>query len=411
MRVLQINKFFFIKGGSERYFFDLAELLANKNHHVSVWSTKHPQNFHVPEEKNFAQFSDFSDQKGLNRVFKKARRVFWNKEAKKKLEKIIKYKRPHIAHLHNIFSHLSPSIIFALKKYNIPIAMTLHDYKFFCPNYKFFSENKVCFDCLKKKKYSSCLTKKCIKGSYIESLGGYLEGIWHKDFLKVADKIDVFFVPSLFVKTKALDWGIPKEKIVHLPNFINQPQGIKSDKQKDPYFLYFGRLIEEKGVDLLIKSFMKISDRFPKCKLKIVGHGPQKKNLEELAWLNKQIEFLGEKKGMALEKMIVNAYSVIVPSIWPENLPYTVLESLVLARPVIAAKIGGLPEIVKHNKTGLLFKPGDQNDLSEKMTWAFKNMKTMNQMGKMGQKEVLEKYNAEKHYKRLIKTYEGIKNN
>lgn len=411
MKILQINKFFFIKGGSERYFFDLAELLTNKNHFVSVWSTKHPQNFHVPEEKNFAEFNDFSDQAGLIKVFKKARQIFWNKEAKKKLEKIIKYKKPDIAHLHNIFSHLSPSIIFALKKYNIPIAMTLHDYKFFCPNYKFFSENKVCFDCLKKKEYRSCLTKKCIKGSYLESLGGYLEAVWQKDFLKVAEQIDIFLAPSLFIKTKALAWGISKEKIIHLPNFINKPQNIKLDKERDPYFLYFGRLIQEKGVDLLIKSFMEISDRFPKCKLKIVGVGPQKKNLKKLAWLNKQIEFLGEKKGSALEKTIINACSVIVPSIWPENLPYTILESLVLAKPVIAANIGGLPDMVKANKTGLLFKPNDQDDLSAKMTWAFKNMKQMNQMGRVGQKEVLEKYNSEKHYKKLIRAYERIKNN
>ena len=108
MKVLQINKFFFIKGGAERYFFDLAELLTKKAHQVSVWSAQHPQNFHLPEEKDFAKLIDFSDQPGFSKVFKKARRIFWNKEAKKKLEKIVKYKKPDIAHLHNIFSHFSP---------------------------------------------------------------------------------------------------------------------------------------------------------------------------------------------------------------------------------------------------------------------------------------------------------------
>ncbi|MAF20144.1 MAG: hypothetical protein CMI55_00485 [Parcubacteria group bacterium] len=409
MKVLQINKFFFIKGGAERYFFDLAELLTKKAHQVSVWSAQHPQNFHLPEEKDFAKLIDFSDQPGFSKVFKKARRIFWNKEAKKKLEKIVKYKKPDIAHLHNIFSHFSPSIIFALKKYNIPIAMTLHDYKLFCPNYKFFSQKQACFDCLKEKDYRFCLTKKCIKDSYIESLGGYLEGIWQRDFLKVAEQIDVFLAPSLFLKRKALAWGIPKEKIVYLPYFVNKSSLSLTPSNKDSYLLYFGRLSREKGVDLLIRSFLEISDQFPQVKLKIAGDGPEKENLEKLAGYHQQIEFLGIKKGKLLQKTIANACSIIVPSLWPENFPYAVLESLALAKPVMAAKIGGLSEMIKNMKTGLLFKPNNQNDLSAKMAWALKHLKLINQMGRQGQAQVLSKYNPENHYKKIIKIYERVK--
>jgi len=138
MKILQINKFFFLKGGSERYFFDLSELLSQKGHGISILSTNHPNNFPYFEKDDFVEYNDFSKTEGIWKDSKKIIRIFWNREAAKKLEKLIKKEKPDIAHLHNIFSHLSPSIIYTLKKHNIPIVMTLHDYKMFCPNYKFF---------------------------------------------------------------------------------------------------------------------------------------------------------------------------------------------------------------------------------------------------------------------------------
>lgn len=427
MKILQINKFFFLKGGSERYFFDLSELLFKKGHEVIVWSTQNPKNLPWPRQENFAEFSDFSKKQGLIKDFKKVRRIFWNKEAKRKLEKIIKEvpmakssrildaesvgKKPDIAHLHNIFSHLSPSIIFALKKHGIPIVMTLHDYKLFCPNYKFFSKNEICFDCLKKKNYSSCISKKCIKNSRIKSLIGYLEAKSQTDFLKVSDKIDIFLAPSLFIKRKAVEWGIPNEKIVHLPNFVDIFPKLKPLEKKDNYFLYFGRLSHEKGVELLIKAFSKTRNELSNWKLKIVGDGPEKEKLKNLAKGQERIEFLGGKKGKELKQIIINANLVVMPSIWPENLPYSILESFVLAKPVIAAKSGGLTELIKDRQTGLLFKPGNENDLREKLIWANDYKKELKQMGKMAKKEVLAQYNSEKHYKKLIKVYERIKNN
>ena len=406
MKILQINKFFFLKGGAERYFFDLSELLTEKGHQVLAWSTQHPQNFPWPNQEDFAQFNNLSKKEGLGKDLKKIRGIFWNKEAKEKLGKLIRREKPEIAHLHNIFSHLSPSIIFALKKRQIPIVLTLHDYKLFCPNYQFFSQGKICFDCLKKKDYHSCLSKKCLKNSSIKSLIGYLEAKWQKDFLKVAQKIDIFLAPSLYMKRKALAWGIPAEKIIHLPYFVNKSQNFS--RKRNQYILYFGRLSQEKGIEFLIKTFLKALD----IPLKIVGQGPQRNKLEKLAKnRRKKIEFLGEKKGQQLKEIISEAYLIIVPSLWPENFPYAILESFALAKPILAAKVGGLPELVKNKQTGLLFKPNNQDDLKEKIIWASQHPKEMEKMGQTAQKEVLAKYNSEKHYQKLIKIYERIKNN
>ncbi len=411
MKILQINKFFFLKGGSERHFFDLSDLLSEKGHQVIVWSVQHPKNFSFPGLKDFAQFSDFSKHEGFFKDFKKVKRIFWNKEAAKKLEKIIKREKPDIAHLHNFMSHLSLSIIFTLKKYNIPIAMTLHDYKLFCPNYQLFSQGKICFDCLEKRNFRSCLYKKCIKDSYIKSLIGYLEAKSQKDILKATDKIDVFLAPSRFMKKKALEAGIPVKKVIHLPYFVSKDKKQSSSSKENPYLLYFGRLSREKGIKLLIKSFLDVSDKFPKWKLKIAGNGPEKDELKRLAENNKNIEFLGRKQRSQLKEIISKSYLTVLASIWPDNLPFSILESLSLAKPVLAAKVGGIPELIKDKKTGILFKLNNQKDLTDKIIWAINHKKEIRQMGKNAQKQALEKYNSEKHYKKIIKIYERIQNN
>ena len=210
------------------------------------------------------------------------------------------------------------------------------------------------------------------------------------------------------MRRRALAWGIAADKIIHLSNFINISQPAEFNKQEKPYFLYFGRLSQEKGIKFLIKTFLKALD----IPLKIVGQGPQREKLEKLAKNGrKKIEFLGEKKGQQLKEIISKAYSIIVPSLWPENFPYAILESFALAKPVLATKVGGLPELVKNKQTGLLFKPNNQDDLKEKIIWASQHPKEMKKMGQTAQKEVLDKYNSEKHYQKLIKIYERIKNN
>ena len=410
MKILQINKFFFLKGGAERYFFDLAELLSDREHQVVVWSTRHPQNFSFTGQDDFAEFSDLSKNEGFLKDLKKVRRIFWNKEAAKKLERVIEREKPDVAHLHNIFGHFSPSIIFTLKKHRIPIVITLHDYKFFCPNSKFFSRGKVCYECLKKRNERSCFYKKCIQNSRIKSFLGYLEGKWQRNFLKVAHKIDMFLAPSLFIKEKALEWGIPFDKIIHLPNFIAIDNLEKIRQNKDEkYILYFGRLSEEKGIALLIKAFIGVvGGKATGWKLKIAGDGPEEENLKKIAEGKKSVEFLGRLNGGALKEKIFNARLVVVPSLWSENFPYSVLESFALGKPVLASKIGGLIEMIKSGKTGLLFEAGDENDLAEKILWAINQPDKIKKMGEKAREEVLKKYDPERHYEKLIGVYERV---
>ena len=178
------------------------------------------------------------------------------------------------------------------------------------------------------------------------------------------------------------------------------------------YILYFGRLGEEKGTALLIKAFLKATSKEARdWKLRIAGDGPEKENLEKMASGAESIEFLGRLDGNSLRKEISSARFVAVPSLWPENFPYSVLESFALRKPVLAANIGGLTEMIDNGKTGLFFEPGDENNLAEKILWAVNHSDKIKLMGENAQKEVLKKYNSEGHYEKLIKIYERIKNN
>jgi len=415
MKILQINKFFYLKGGAEKYFFDLSELLEKKGHHVLVFSTKHPKNYKWPNQEDFVSYLDYSKKEGALKDLKKIFRIFSNREAKKKLAKLIEKEKPDIAHLHNIFHHLSSSIVSVLKKANIPIVLTLHDYKLFCPNYKFYSQNKVCYDCIKKKNFKSCVAKKCVKNSRLKSYICALEAKWHK-YLKLTDMIDAFIAPSQFIRNKAIEAGIAKEKVFYLPNFIETPKNIIEQNSAQPaknnrYILFFGRISEEKGVDVLIKAFCRIAKKYPDWKLKIAGSGPKIKNLKELALLEKkQIIFLGRQKKDKMQDLIADAYLTVMPSLWPENFPYSILESFMRQKPVIASNIGGLPELIENQITGLLAKPHNANDLAKKIEWAIEHPKKIRQIGKTGQLKIIVLCNPEKHYRELINIYEKIKN-
>ncbi len=415
MKIIQINKFFFLKGGSEKYFFDLSNLLAKNGHSVIAWSVRHKNNFRAANENDFAPDSDFSKKENLLKELKKPAklfRLFWNWPAKRKLEKVIKRERPALAHLHNIFSQLSPSIIFSLKKHHIPVIMTLHDYKMFCPNYTFFSQGQACFDCLTNGHYRQAIKKKCVKSSYFKSIGGYLESKWHKDILKTAEQIDFFIAPSRFMEEQALKWGIPQEKISRVSNFIETDEGLDGEKlnskEGPAYFLFFGRLSREKGIDFLIESFKTAASELGEIKLKIAGEGPEKEKIEKAIKGHRNIELIGVKKGRKLKDIISQSLAIIAPSLWPENFPYTVLESYALAKPVIASRVGGLEEMIDEEKTGLLFSLGDQKELAKKIIWAANNQKETAIMGKRGLKKAKEEYYSQKHYQKILSIYERV---
>ncbi|HBX16116.1 MAG: group 1 glycosyl transferase [Candidatus Magasanikbacteria bacterium GW2011_GWC2_41_17] len=411
MRVLQINKFFYRRGGAETHFLDLCGLLKSRGHEVIHFSTADSRNEPSPYSAYFVPSIDLRAKHGLLGGLKVAEHILYSCEAARQLEQLIKDTRPDIAHLHNIYHHLSPSILLVLKKYEIPVIMTLHDYKLICPNYKLYTQGEICERC-KKHKYYQAILHRCIFDKIMPSALAALEMSIHKFWGVYEKNIDLFISPSIFLKNKLLEWGIEK-KIEVIPNFISSFESLRAtclpDRQErsnlfGDYLLYFGRLSEEKGLLTLIWAMKNLPD----VQLRIVGDGPLKEKLQNLADKPENVQLVGYKSGDELAQEIVGARAVVIPSEWYENYPVSILEAMNYGKPIIAANIGGLLEIVRDGVSGLLFQPGNANYLVEKIKLLCNSVGLARTLGQAGQKQVSEENNQEAYYKRILAVYQGL---
>ncbi|MDP3957329.1 MAG: glycosyltransferase [bacterium] len=361
MRILLINKYHFLKGGAERAYFDMARMLEERGHTVAFFSMRHPNNETTPWEKYFVENVEYQESKvSWWQKLRLTGKILFNFEAQQQLERLIDEFHPDIAHIHNIYHQLSPSLIWTLKKHGIPIVMTLHDYKLVSPNYNLFVRGKI----WEHTSGLRCIIDRAVKGSVLKSVVCALEK-WLHMFLGSYDKIDVFLAPSKFLMEKFRTLGF-KHEIAYLPHSLaprKESQGMV-EQEKDT-FLYFGRLSSEKGVDTLLEAFAFLGDE---KKLWIVGDGPDRKKLEALAeekHIASRVTFLGARYGDELETLKQKAEAIVLPSCWYENFPYTVIESLQSGCVVIAADRGGISERITHGENGLLFEAGNVQALVE----------------------------------------------
>lgn len=352
-----VNKFFYIKGGSETYYFSLKRKLEEEGHQVIDFSMKDEKNFESPYSDFFVDNVDYSGNSSLSAKLKMAANIIYSKEAKEKFESLVLKEKPDIVHLH-IFQHqISPSILDVCKEYNIPTVYTAHDLKMICLNYKMMHHGRICEDC-RDGHFYHCAFNKCVKDSFSKSFINTIEGYLHK-WRKSYDAIDYIITPSDFYRRKFIEFGANPERVAHIPNFLDRekPSVNRSDDNKR-YFLYFGRLSEEKGILTLVKAMEEIESD-----LYIVGSGPLKEEIQGYISTNNltNIKLLGFKSGQELIDIVGNAKAVVLPSEWYENGPYSAIEALQLGRPIIGADIGGIPELVDGN--GYLFKMGNIESL------------------------------------------------
>ncbi len=404
MKILNINKFYYSKGGSESYYFGLKELLEENGHEVIPFSMKDNRNYETEYSKYFIENINYENM-NLKTKIVNGTKLIYSIEAKKRVKELVKISKPDIAHLH-IFQHqLSPSIIKEIKKNGTYIINTVHDLKVICPNYKMINADEICEKC-KGDKFINCLKNKCIKGSTANSLLNTIEAYIHR-MLKSYDYVDKFICPSQFYRDKFIEFGIPKDKVVYIPNFVDTSK-IEPNYTFEDYFVYFGRLSEEKGIKTLIESMKMVKD----SKLVIVGDGP----LEEELRLNVKnnnitnIEFVGFKTGIELENIVKNSKFVVIPSEWYENAPMSIIEAMSYGKPVIGANIGGIPEFIENNKTGLIFKSKDSIDLANTIEMLVNDESKILEMGKNARYRAEKLYDKKVHYEKIISLYNEVMN-
>ena len=361
MKILLVNKYHYVKGGSETYYFGLANLLTKLGHEVIFFAMADKNNHPCKDEQFFVSNVDFNGKTSKMQKVKAGFRVLYSFEAKKSISALIEKEKPDIVHINLVHRHITLSIIRAIKKYNIPIVYTVHDLNCICPNHEMLVNGKVCELCLKGK-YRNCIKQKCVKGSTVKSALGAIEAINYKR-MKIYDDIDLYITPSYFYKKKLEESGIIHPEIVHIKNFLPLDTKFKNDNEDKNYLLYFGRISEEKGIITLLKAMEKLQSNTP---LYILGTGALEEQVKEYIKahnLEEKVKMFGFKSGDELKKFVAQAKCIILPSEWYENGPYAIMEAMSQGKPVIVSRFGGLPEIVEDQKTGFICNPFDSEDL------------------------------------------------
>ncbi len=397
MKILFANKFFFLKGGAEQVMFDEAELARSHGHEVGFFSMKHSRNHATDFSKYFVGNLDYT-RRDLPHVLKVVSSILYSVEAKNKMRQLLGAYKPDIAHLHNIYHQISPSIIYTLKKAGIPIVMTLHDYKGVCASYSMVADGKVCEAC-KGGKYYQCLLRGCVKDSRVKSFLSTTEMYLHHKLLHIYDLVDVFISPSIFLREKMFEMGF-KGRIEHIPNFINAAAFTPVYQARENSIIYVGRLSHEKGVQFLVEAVKGLD-----VTLKFIGDGPLKAELQTSAEGHQNIKFLGFMSGEALRNEVKGSLFTIMPSACYENHPLAVIESFALGKPVVGARIGGIPELVKDGETGYTFTSFNADDLRNKIRRLAADPEGIVRMGQNARRMVERELDPVTHYERLMRVY------
>lgn len=412
MKVLLINNIHYVRGGTERVYFETANLLKKSGHDVIFFSTKNDKNIKTDFKEYFVENFDYSNVK-KSKIFKNVKMLLhslYSFKVRRELKKVLKKERPDVAHIQNIYFWISPSILSLLKKYNVKIVQTLHDYHLMCPNFKFLSNDKVCEKCAGNKFYN-CTKNKCIKNSYVYSLAATIEAYFVNFFKFYQKYVDIFIAPSEFLRNKYIKIGdINENKIITIKNFVDLENNINNETEIGNYILFFGRLAEGKGIDVLIKAMKHVNSDI---KLKIVGDGNYEDVMKRLSNdlnLDERIEFLGYKSGEELNSLINKAKIVLVPSIWYENCPMVILEAFARKKFVVATNIGAIPEFVKDNETGALFNLNDEKDLAQKVNDNYYDDSKIVKIGNSAYDYVKKYHNKEYYLENILDIYKKLLN-
>ena len=401
--LLSVNNYHYRRGGAEVVFLEQNKIFEKLGWTVIPFSMKHAKNETTKWENHFVNEIEYGADYGWHNKFINAFKIIYSWEAKNKLESLIDTNKPDVAHLHNIYHHLSPSILPVLKKNGVPTVMTLHDLKLICPSYLMLNASGVCEKCKGGRIYN-VVTNKCMKQSLPLSSLIFSETLVHRLSKIYKKNIGMFILPSKFYLNKFIEWGWEADRLIHIPNFVDADL-LKPNYQPGKYFVFFGRLSKEKGVKTLIHAAHEAN-----VELKIIGNGPLEGELKILAsCLDANVTFLGFRTGAALHQTISNARAVVLPSEWYENAPMSVMESYALGKPVIGANIGGIPEMIKEDETGITFESTNVASLSHSLI-QLKNMKdeAVIAMGKTARQWVENEYTADKYSERLQNLYSRL---
>jgi glycosyltransferase involved in cell wall biosynthesis len=400
LKILHVNKFLYRRGGAEGYMLDLAAAQTDRGHEVEFFSMAHRENLPARFERSFPTQVDFDPPPDrLGARLKAVGRLMYSPAARRGMSDVLSAFGPDIAHVHNIYHQLSPSVLQPLRSRGVPTVMTMHDYKLACPTYLFLDHGQICEACLGGR-FHQAILRRCNNGSLAASAVNAIEMTIHTA-AKLYGAVDLFLCPSRFIAGKMAEAGVFPDRLRHVPLFID-PDPVAVKDAPGGGVVYAGRLRQEKGVDALLEAVTALP-----MEVHIAGDGPARGQLEAQArGLGRpDIRFHGHLPKDGLLELIRSASVLVLPSRCYENQPLAVLEAFACGVPVVGSDLGGIPELIEPGVDGELVPPDDPTALADALGRMTGDPDRAFAMGQAGRRKVLARYSPSAHLGRLDEIY------
>lgn len=398
MRILNVGQNYRIVGGAERYQLSLESLLESCGVEVVPFAASHPENLESNWSNYFPRAVDFQRPRAVDLM-----RYVYSPDARQKMTRLLSENTVDLAHLHIYYGQLTGSILSPLRRAQVPVVQTLHEYKLICPTYKLFANNGVCEDC-RLGGFKQAVVRRCNRGSLARSALSAVEAYVTRALGSI-DSVDHFIAVSSFLREKVIEHGVPADRVTTVHNFMDA-SCVRPAEGAGSYFLFFGRLERVKGIYSLLDAVAGLKG----VQLLIAGDGEEKSGVEarcEAAPFG-NIRYVGFKSGEALHELIRGARAVVAPSEWYETFGLTLLEGLAHARPVISSRIGGMTEVVEEGVDGLLVAPGDVEGIRKALLCLWNDEAKAVSMGVAGRRKVLDKFGPERHIEGIRSVYAKV---
>jgi len=403
VKVILTHNNYRISGGAEVFYHEIGRILELNGHEVAYFSVAE-EDCASPWYNYFPESADYKAGSVLSKVKMFPSMVYSNK-SKQAMARLIKNFKPDIIHAFAIYVRLTPSILDAAREAGIPVVMSCNDYKHICPSYKLYHHGNVCEEC-KGGSFYRAVVNRCSHDSLTFSIASSIEAYVHRYLDIYRKNVHTFLFASTFMAQKTEEfWGKESFQWRKLCNPFESKK-FEATYTPEGAVLFFGRIIDEKGVDVLVSAAAKL----PYIPFRIVGEGPDLESLRQLAETQQleNIAFTGAKWGRKMDDELKQCAFVVVPSLWHENYPYVINQSFAFGKPVIGSNRGGITELVADGERGLIYEATNASALAETIRGLYTSPELIKAMGKRAKNFSDQTFNDETLYQTLMDIYDEV---
>ena len=374
MRILFVHNAYQQRGGEDSVVDDEIQLLRDHGHAVELYRRGN------------------HDIESMGKLAL-ARDTLWSTQTQRQVDTVLDGFRPDVIHTHNTFPLISPSLYWAAARRHVPVVQTLHNFRLLCPQAMLLRQGKVCEDCVGKQPWRG-VVRRCYRSSLPQSTVLAAMLVLHRGLRTYAHKVNRYIALNDFCRDVFVRGGLPRERVCVKPNFVADP-GVSTAMRSG--FLYVGRLSKEKGIGTLADALA----GEPGLMCEVIGTGPEEAKLQHV----KGAKLAGWQQAPYITEQMKSSLALVMPSLWYENFPRTLVEAFACGLPVIASRLGAMAALIRDGETGLLFNPGDERDFAAKLKWAQGHPEEMHRMGDAARREYESNYTPQKNIEMLLAIY------